>query len=433
MTHSVSLKGPGLLKGKFTPPGDKSVSHRAIMFGSLASGTSVYTHFLEAEDCLNTLKSFQSMGVSIDWEKGKKVTIHGVGMQGLKKPASELYLGNSGTSMRLMLGILAGQRFDCTLTGDPSLSSRPMKRVTVPLKQMGAQIKGKDNGNFAPLTIHGGKLKGIDFENKLSSAQVKSALLLAGLYADGTTRITEPVLSRDHTERFLEASGAKFRKENNGLILSIEKTDSLKPISGEIPGDISAAAFFIVGAALFPGSEVTIEKVCLNPTRTGLLAVLERMGADLDIEVTQEIPEPLGNIHVRGKRLRGVRIQHAEIPSLIDELPIIMIAMALAEGESLISGAEELRVKETDRIHSMVTNLKKIGASAEELPDGCIIKGVERFHGGEVQSYGDHRTAMSFAIATLAMNEELKIQDTECVATSFPNFFQEFERLKKKQ
>lgn len=427
---SIFLSGSGRLNGNFRPPGDKSISHRVLMFGALSEGKSSYSHFLEAEDCLHTLDAFRRMGVGIQHEKGTaRVVIEGVGLHGLKNPAAELYLGNSGTSMRLLLGILAGQRFEATLTGDPSLSSRPMRRVTDPLKQMGAQIKGRDNGNFAPLVIRGGRLKGIDFDNKLASAQVKSAILLAGLYAETPTRILERIASRDHTERFLEAAGARFKKEGDWLV--IEKTERLAALEGRIPGDMSAAAFFLAGAAMIPGSEVTIQDVCLNPTRAGILPVLKRMGASLEIRITQEKPELLGTVQVTGSRLKGTRISREEIPTLIDELPVLMTAMALAEGESLVSGAEELRVKETDRIRSMVTNLNAVGAKAQELPDGCLIQGVEKFRGGEkVQSFGDHRTAMSLAIATLAMEGELVIEDTDCVDTSFPTFFEEFKRLK---
>ncbi len=428
--NSITVSNSKTLKGVFYPPGDKSISHRALMFGALSEGESRYTNFLEAEDCLHTLEAFQDMGVSATLEKGKGIIrIQGAGMNGLKAPIKDLYFGNSGTTMRLMMGILSGQRFEVVLTGDDSLSSRPMKRVTEPLKKMGAQIKGRDNGNFAPLTIRGGKLCGIDFDNKLSSAQVKSAILLAGLYAEGSTRVMEKIPSRDHTERFLEAAGANFRKDGDWLV--VQKTAKLKPFQADIPGDISAAAFFIVGAAITPGSEVRIENVCLNATRTGILDVLKRMGADISIQVTQSVPEPLGMITVRGTRLKGTGIAKDEIPSLIDELPILMTAMSVAEGESLISGAEELRVKETDRIHSMVTNLKAVGAHIEELPDGCLIKGVERLKGGTVESFGDHRTAMSLAIANLVMEGSVTIRNTACVSTSFPSFFQHLERLKK--
>lgn len=426
---SITLSKPGRLQGEFIPPGDKSISHRAVMFGALAEGKSIYTNFLQGEDCLHTMQAFQDMGIPIKLDAAAgRIEIEGKGMHGLQNPGKELYLGNSGTSIRLLMGILAGQRFEVTMGGDPSLSSRPMKRVTEPLKKMGAQIKGRDNGNFAPLTIRGGKLHGIDFENKLASAQVKSAIFFAGLYAEGKTRVKEPLVSRDHTERLLQASGAKFYKEDSWLV--VEKSQ-LKPLQGAIPGDISAAAFFMVGAAMTEGSDVTIRNVSLNPTRTGILNVLKRMGAKMEIKETQQIPEPLGNVRIRGSRLKGTGIVREEIPSLIDELPILMIAMALAEGESLISGAEELRVKETDRIHSMVTNLKLVGAQIEELPDGCLIRGIERFRGNtRVNSFADHRTAMSMAIATLQMEGELLIEDTDCIATSFPSFLKDFERLR---
>ena len=402
------------------------------MIGALSEGQSAYENFLEAEDCLHTIRAFQDLGISIDYVKGSgKVSIQGKGLRGLQAPRHELDLGNSGTTMRLLLGILAGQRFEATLTGDESLSSRPMRRVTQPLKQMGAQIKGRDNGNFAPLTIRGGRLRGIDFENQLASAQVKSAILFAGLYAEGKTQVCEPIPSRDHTERFLQAAGAPFRKEGNWLV--VEATNYLKPFQAVIPGDISAAAFFIVGAAMIPGSELVVERVGLNPTRTGVLEVLKRMGAGLEIKITQEEPEPLGFIRIQGRPLKGTRIVKEEIPSLIDELPILMTAMALAEGESFITGAEELRVKETDRIHSMVTNLNAAGGKLQELPDGCLIQGVERLNPAKIRSFGDHRTAMSLAMAALAMKGELVIEDTDCVATSFPSFFSELERLKQKR
>lgn len=412
------------------PPGDKSISHRSLMFGALANGTSQVTHLLEAEDCIHTLKAFKSLGVSIQWTPGSgKAVIEGAGIHGLRQPDSEIYLGNSGTSIRLLLGVLAGQKLEATLSGDPSLSSRPMKRVSVPLKKMGAQIKGREDGNFAPLTIRGGKLHGIEFDNILASAQVKSAILFAGLQAEGKTVIREPLGSRDHTERFLTACGAPLIR--NGDSIQIERTEHLKPFQIRIPGDISSAAFFMVGAAITPGSEVTIEEVCLNPTRTGILRVLERMGADIEVKLTSQVPEPMGNVTVRGSRLRGTRIAPEEIPSLIDEIPVLMIAMALAEGESLVSGASELRVKESDRIASMVSNLNAMGASAKELPDGCWIQGVLRFSGGQIQSHFDHRTVMSFVVAALRSEGEVTIDDITCVDTSFPAFFSEWNRLKK--
>ena len=427
---SLSFKGPGKFSGTCVPPGDKSISHRAILFGALAEGESSYENFLEAKDCLHTLDAMRQMGVEIRHEKGtSKVWILGKGLRKLSAPGQELYLGNSGTSMRLLLGILVGQRFETVLIGDPSLSARPMRRVTDPLKQMGAQIKGRENGNFAPLTIRGGKLRGIDFDNKLSSAQVKSALLFAGMYAEGRTIVRESIPSRDHTERFLEAAGARFQKVGNHLI--IENTEMLLPVHARVPGDISSAAFFIVGAAMIPGSEVIVQDVGLNPTRTGLLEVLKRMGAKIETEVTQTVPEPAGNIHVCGTKLKGTGITRQEIPSLIDELPVLMVAMALAEGESLVSGAAELRVKETDRIRSMVQNLKTIGASIEELPDGSLVRGVEEFHGATVESFGDHRTAMSMGVASLAAKGTITVEDTECIATSYPDFMDHFRFLSR--
>ena len=424
----LSFTGPGQFRGTYAPPGDKSISHRAILFGAFSEGESRYEKFLEAVDCLHTLEAMRQMGIAIQHEKGTgQVVITGKGLHGLSAPGRALYLGNSGTSMRLFLGILAGQRFETVLTGDPSLSGRPMRRVTEPLKQMGAQIKGKENGNFAPLTIRGGKLRGIDFDNKLSSAQVKSALLFAGMYAEGRTLVREAIPSRDHTERFLEAAGAHFQKVGSHLI--IEKTEMLLPLRARVAGDISSAAFFIVGAAMIPGSDLTVRDVGLNPTRTGLLDVLRRMGATIETEETQSIPEPMGNIRIRGSKLKGTGITHAEIPSLIDELPVLMVAMALAEGESLISGAAELRVKETDRIQSMVRNLKAIGASIEELPDGSLIRGVEEFHGATVESFGDHRTAMSMGVASLATKGTITVTDTGCIATSYPSFMEHFGKL----
>lgn len=428
--NPFSSRGPGKFRGTYIPPGDKSISHRALLFGALAEGESSYENFLEAEDCLHTLEALRVLGISIEHARGRgSVRIAGKGLCGFQAPSKEIYLGNSGTSMRLLLGILAGQKFEATLAGDASLSGRPMRRVTDPLKRMGAQIKGRDNGNFAPLTIRGGKLRGIDFDNKLSSAQVKSALLFAGMYADGKTIVREKIRSRDHTERFLAASGARFKQEGGSL--TIEKSETLKPFSAKIPGDISSAAFFIVGAAMTPGSELVVKDVGLNPTRTGLIGVLKKMGAVIETRITQELPEPMGEIFIRGATLNGTGVTHEEIPSLVDELPVLMVAMALADGESLVSGASELRVKETDRIRSMVQNLKAVGASIEELPDGCLIKGVAGLRGGTVESFGDHRTAMSLAVAGVASEEPICVRDTGCIATSYPAFEEHFKQLFK--
>lgn len=424
------LKGGGRLEGTYTPPGDKSISHRAVMFGALAEGVSRFENFLQADDCLRTIQAFEAMGISVSLDSRSKVLeVQGKGLRGLKAPSLPLDLGNSGTSLRLLLGILAGQRFEAELKGDESLSSRPMGRVTRPLKQMGAQIRGRDNANFAPLKIRGGRLVGIDFENTLSSAQVKSALLFAGLYAEGKTRVLEKIPSRDHTERFLKAAGAPFRGE--GGWLCVEKAARLKPLQAKLPGDFSSAAFFITGAALREGFEIQVENVGLNPTRTGLLGILKRMGAEIEEKIEAPEPEPVGEIRVKGKRLHGVRVAPAEIPSLIDELPILMVACALAEGETLISGASELRVKETDRIHSMAEGLNALGGRVKELPDGCILEGVKTFKGGRVKSYGDHRTAMALAVASLASEREVVIEGTGPTATSYPQFFLDFSILRK--
>lgn len=413
-THPVSR-----ISGEYTPPSDKSISHRLAMLGALADGTSEFSYFLEAEDCLGTIQAFEAMGVSFERSKGILIA-HGVGLNGLSQPKADLYLGNSGTTMRLLLGILAGQDFETRLTGDPSLSKRPMKRVTEPLRKMGARISGRDDANFAPLTVRGGALSGIKWVNKIASAQVKSAVLLAGLFAEGETLVEELEPSRDHTERLLTEFGVPVKR--TGQTVSVGKTKRLEPIRFEVPGDISSAAFLMVAALIVPDSDLTIRRVGLNPTRLGLLEILKKMGANLSVEQTGKGAEPVGNIHVKSSRLKGVTIGKDMIPFLIDELPILMIACALAEGTSTIGGAEELRFKETDRIHSIVTGLKAIGGQAEERPDGCVIRGIAQFQGGTVQSLGDHRTAMSFAIAGLKAKKQIEIEDTDCIQTSYPRF-----------
>lgn len=425
-----TFKPGGTLRGEYEPPGDKSLSHRAVMFGALAEGESQFENFLEADDCLRTLEAFRAMGVPLSLDSGRgMLRIQGRGLRGLKAPAGDLDLGNSGTSMRLLLGVLAGQRFEAVLTGDGSLCSRPMRRVTRPLKQMGAQIKGRDDANFAPLTLHGGKLKGIDFENTLGSAQVKSAILLAGLFAEGKTRVLEKILSRDHTERFLKAAGAPFRIEEGWLC--VERAAGLKPLEARLAGDFSSSAFFITAAAMREGCELWVKHVGLNPTRTGILRILRRMGAFIEEKVIEEKLEPVGEIRVRGKRLRGVRVSPEEIPSVIDELPVLMVACALADGESLISGASELRVKETDRIRSMAVGLNALGGKVKELPDGCVIEGVDDFQSARVRSFGDHRTAMALAIASLVSRGEVLIEGVECIQTSYPEFAKDFRALRR--
>lgn len=430
--HPVSA-----IQGEYTPPGDKSISHRLVMLGALADGVSEFTHFLNADDCRRTISAFQAMGVGFEetidrvgMAASARLKVSGVGLGGLSKPKQELELGNSGTTIRLLLGILAGQSFEAKLTGDASLSQRPMRRVTEPLRKMGAQIRGREDANFAPLTIHGGALHGIRWCNEIASAQVKSAILLAGLFAEGETSVEEPVASRDHTERLLAAFGATIRRSNR--MASVQKVDRLQPIQFEVPGDFSSAAFLIVAALLVPNSDLIIRRVGLNPTRIGLLGVLESMGADLKVEAVKDQGEPVGDIHVKSSKLKGITVTKEMIPSLIDELPILMAACALADGTSMIKGAEELRIKETDRIRSMATGLGAIGAKVKELEDGCMIEGVGEFQGGTVSSFGDHRTAMSFFIAGLRSKEGVLVKDIDCIQTSYPTFEADVELVSKR-
>jgi len=415
------------LAGTLYPPGDKSISHRVIMLASLAEGESTIQNFLQAGDCLSTVEAFKSLGVPIQILGDSAVRVTGQGMKGFKRPPREIYVGNSGTTMRLLLGILAGQSFIATLSGDESISKRPMKRVTDPLREMGAKIQGPQDANFAPLTIKGGELHGIEYTNEIASAQVKSAILLAGLYAEGETTVKEILPSRDHTERMLALFGAHFQKK--GSFCSVLKTDKLKAQNIHIPGDVSSAAFFIVAALLTPDSDLVVKDVILNPTRIGFLSVLQKMGARLHIENVKGTWEPMGDIRVKFSRLQGVRITKKMIPSLIDELPILMVACSLAEGKSEIRGAEELRFKETDRIQAMCKNLAELGVKLKERPDGCIIHGTQNLKGGVVDSFGDHRVAMSMAIAGLRASAEVKILGSDCVSISYPSFFNELDRL----
>lgn len=410
----------GTLKGEARVPGDKSCSHRSIMFGSLAQGVTHVTGFLEAEDCLSTMKAFKAMGVQIEGPEDGKVTIHGVGLHGLKKPSEPLYLGNSGTSMRLLSGLLAGQSFDTVLTGDPSLSKRPMKRVTDPLKAMGAKIDTTEKGT-SPLHIHGGAtLKGIHYEMPMASAQVKSCLLLAGIYAEGTTSVTEPAPTRDHTERFFRGFG--YPIEQQGATVSIISGGTLKATDIDVPTDISSAAFFMVGAAIAPGADVTLKHVGINPTRTGVIDILKLMGARIEILNAREVGgEPVADIRIQESALKGIQIPEALVPLAIDEFPVLFVAAACAQGETRLTGAEELRVKESDRIQVMADGLKVLGVSAEPTPDGMVIQGGP-MGGGEVISHGDHRIAMAFSIAGLRAKGEIVIRDCENVNTSFPSF-----------
>lgn len=429
MTEKQTIHAVQALRGEITPPADKSISHRSIMLGSLAKGETVVRNFLQSEDCLATAGAFRNMGVEITETEKNILRVTGKGLLGLTQPRQDLYLGNSGTTIRLLMGILAGQSFSAVLTGDPSLSKRPMRRVTDPLREMGARISGKEDANYTPLTISGGKLKGISFANRLRSAQVKSAVLLAGMYAEGVTEVTEETVSRDHMERMLELFGANFSRQDGHL--RMRKTDELRAREITVPGDISSAAFFMIAASLVPGSEVMLRGVGLNPTRTGLLEVLKQMGADFSIENFREDWEPTGDILVKHAPLRAAKIGKEQIPSLIDELPVLMVAFALARGVSEIRGAEELRVKETDRIQTMCENLRLLGVTVEELPDGCVIQGRESLTQAVVSSYGDHRNAMAMAVAGLRAQGPVEILDSACVAVSYPGFFQDLERISR--
>jgi 3-phosphoshikimate 1-carboxyvinyltransferase len=410
----------GSLKGKIRVPGDKSISHRSVMLGSIAEGVTEITGFLEGEDSLATLKAFRAMGVAIEGPKDGKVTIHGVGLHGLKAPADPLDLGNSGTSMRLLSGLLAGQAFDVELVGDHSLMTRPMRRVTEPLANMGAQIGTTEKGT-APLKIKSGHaLQGISYDMPVASAQVKSCLLLAGLYASGRTCVQEPAPTRDHTERMLSGMGYAVSSQDGKVCLEGGGRLSATPI--DVPADISSAAFFLVGASIARGSDLLLEHVGVNPTRTGVLEILKLMGADIEIHHQREVGgEPVADLRVRSAQLRGIDIPLAQVPLAIDEFPVLFIAAACARGRTLLSGAEELRVKESDRIQVMADGLRALGIQAEPTEDGMIIQGGS-LSAGRVDSKGDHRIAMSFAMAALRADGPISIDDCANVSTSFPGF-----------
>nr|WP_249186810.1 bifunctional prephenate dehydrogenase/3-phosphoshikimate 1-carboxyvinyltransferase [Pseudomonas sp. KB-10] len=420
-TDLIFLAKPGSsLSGRIRVPGDKSISHRSIMLGSLAEGTTEVEGFLEGEDALATLQAFRDMGVVIEGPHHGRVTIHGVGLKGLKAPAGPLYMGNSGTSMRLLSGLLAAQSFDTTLTGDASLSKRPMNRVAKPLREMGAVIETGPEGR-PPLTIKGGqRLTGMDYEMPMASAQVKSCLLLAGLYAAGRTSVTEPAPTRDHTERMLRGFGYPVSVE--GSTASVESGHKLTATRIEVPADISSAAFFLVAASIAEGSELVLEHVGINPTRTGVIDILKLMGGDITLENQREVGgEPVADIRVRAAKLKGIDIPEDLVPLAIDEFPVLFVAAACAEGRTVLRGAEELRVKESDRIQVMADGLIALGVKAEPTPDGIVIEGGA-IGGGEVWAHGDHRIAMSFSVASLRASAPIRIHDCANVATSFPNF-----------
>lgn len=410
----------GSVAGTIRVPGDKSISHRSIMLGSLAEGITEVSGFLEGEDALATLQAFRDMGVVIEGPNQGRVRIHGVGLNGLQSPPGPIYVGNSGTTIRLLSGLLAAQQFDTELSGDESLSKRPMERVAKPLRLMGAQIESGEGGR-PPLKIKGGSdLKAISYEMPMASAQVKSCLMLAGLYADGVTSVTEPAPTRDHTERMLQGFG--YAVEQNGSEVSVTSGGTLTATQIDVPADISSATFFLVAAAITPGSDLTLEHVGINPTRVGVLNILQLMGADLELMNEREVGgEPVADIRIRYAPLKGIQVPEDQVPLAIDEFPALFIAACCAEGETVVSGAEELRVKESDRIQVMVDGLKALGADIEGTPDGAIIRGGQ-LHGGEVFAHGDHRIAMSFSIAALRSSGEIKINDCANVATSFPTF-----------
>jgi 3-phosphoshikimate 1-carboxyvinyltransferase len=422
MSESITFKVQpgGSLNGTVRVPGDKSMSHRSIMLGSLAEGVTHVTGFLNAEDAISTLEAFRAMGVQIEGPVNGEVTIHGVGKHGLKAPKEPLYLGNSGTSMRLLSGLLAGQDFDCTLTGDKSLSGRPMRRVTQPLALMGAKIETQENGT-APLHIKGTKnLKGIDYTMPIASAQVKSCLLLAGMYATGETSVTEPAPTRDHTERMLNGFGYPVKREGNKATITNE--GKLTATNIDVPSDISSAAFFLVGASIAPNSGVTLQHVGINPTRTGIIDILRLMGANIEVLNPREVGgEPVADLRVRTSELHGIHIPEDLVPLAIDEFPVLFVAASCAKGETVLTGAEELRVKESDRIQVMADGLQILGIDAQPTKDGMIIQGGQ-LGGGEVISHGDHRIAMSFSIAGLRATAPITIHDCANVNTSFPEF-----------
>lgn len=410
----------GQLSGNLRVPGDKSVSHRSIMLGALAQGVTRVEGFLEGEDSLATLRAFRAMGVQIEGPENGRVTIHGVGMHGLRQPDGVLDLGNSGTSMRLMSGLMAGQGIDVTLVGDDSLSKRPMNRVTAPLAAMGATIETADNGT-APLRIRANRsLRGIDYRLPMASAQVKSCLLLAGMYAEGRTCVTEPAPTRDHTERMLQGFG--YPVERDGPRACIQGGGRLVACDIDVPADISSAAFFLVGASIAPGSDLTLEHVGINPTRDGVINILRLMGADIEVLNHREVGgEPVADLRVRSAPLHGIRIPEDQVPLAIDEFPVLFVAAACAEGETVLTGAEELRVKESDRIQVMADGLSAIGVDAQPTPDGIVIRGGQ-YGGGHVDSHGDHRIAMAFSMAALRAGGVIRIDDCANVDTSFPRF-----------
>lgn len=411
--------------GQIKVPGDKSISHRAVMLGSLANGVTEISGFLKGADCLSTIDCFRKMGIDIDIN-GENVTVHGNGLRGLKKPDEMLYTGNSGTTTRLLCGILAGQNFDTSITGDVSIQKRPMGRVVKPLSMMGAKIENE----YCPLYITGTKLHGIDYKMPVASAQVKTAIILAGLYADGETVIHEIEKSRDHTELMLSAMGADLTVDN--LDITVKPTNDLTAVNVDVPSDISSAAFFLVLGAIMPNSQITVTNVGINPTRTGIINVLKDMGADITLEnVHTSAGETVADITVRSSSLKGTTVGGDIIPRLIDELPIIAVAAVFADGQTVIKDAQELKVKETNRIRAVVDEFNKCGIDVTETDDGMIINGGKSIHGADFKTYGDHRMAMSLTVLAQLADGESTLDDSDCACVSYPTFFDDFYKLGK--
>ncbi|QPQ36464.1 3-phosphoshikimate 1-carboxyvinyltransferase [Lysinibacillus sp. JNUCC-52] len=429
MSEKVLQYNKPSLQGTLTIPGDKSVSHRSVMFGAIATGKTTVEGFLLGEDCLSTIDCFRKLGVKIDVD-GTNVTIESAGMEAWQEPSEVLYTGNSGTTTRLMLGILAGSKVHSVMTGDASIGKRPMRRVIDPLRQMGAHITGRADGQYTPLAIQGTQLQAIDYQMPVASAQVKSAILLAGLRAQGTTVVRETEVSRDHTERMLRQFGAQITVADG--VITFEGGQTLSGTHVSVPGDISSAAFFLVAGAICPDSEIVLENVGINPTRDGIIEVLQNMGASITIVANEDgQSEPTATITVETSTLKETIIEGNMIPRLIDEIPILALLATQAHGKTIIRDAEELKVKETDRITAVVDELKKLGAHIEATEDGMIIEGPTPLHGASLKTYGDHRIGMMGAVAALITDGAVTLDDAECIAVSYPSFFEHVESVKK--
>lgn len=426
-TPSVKIVPVKKFKGSPLIPGDKSISHRGLIFGALAEGRTEVIDILESGDVQSTARCLQQLGVKIT-KSGNRTFVEGVGLRGFQAPREILDCGNSGTTIRLLMGVLSGQKFEAKMTGDSSLVKRPMKRVAEPLRQMGAQFE-LTNNDYAPLTVKGTDLHGVNYELKVASAQIKTAITLAGLLAKGTTTITGEIHSRDHTERLLKHFGVQLDVKPDAV--SITGGQKMKATTVQVPGDPSTAAFWMAAASLIPGAEVELHNIVLNPTRIGFLRALERMGANVQTKMTSENPEPIGTIRVTPGTLRGIKISKDEVPTLIDELPLLAVLATQAQGVTEVEGAEELRVKETDRIEAVAVNLRAMKAKIDVRPDGYRIEGVQKLHGAQINSFHDHRIAMAFSIAGLIAQGETEIQHPDCVGISYPGFFDTLKELTK--